>query len=91
MSNLEHQVVYTVDRNSPSDCEQGTTIALFSSCLNAKKYARKLNKEQGWNIVLDDEGDMDKIMNEDDYVYFDTGAFTIDDNLDDLYKETDGG
>lgn len=84
--NIKDGVVYTVDRNSPTDSEQGTTIALFSSALNAKKYARKLNKEQGWNIVLDNEGDMDKIINDDDYVYFDTGAFGIDDNLDDLYK-----
>ena len=86
MSNLEHQIVYTVDRNSPNDCEQGTTIAVFSSHLTAERYARKLNKEQGWNIVLNAEGDMDKIMNDDNYVYFDTGAFGIDDNLDDLYK-----
>jgi len=84
--NIKDGVVYTVDRNSPTDSEQGTTIALFSSALNAKKYARKLNKEQGWNIVLDNDGDMDKIINDDDYVYFDTGAFGIDDNLDDLYK-----
>lgn len=86
MTDVRDNTVYTVDRNSPTDSEQGTTIALFSSALNARKYARKLNKENGWNIVLDNDGDMDKIINEDDYVYFDTGAFTIDDNLDDLYK-----
>lgn len=85
--NLKDGVIYTVDRNSPTDCEQGTPVAVFSSVLNARKYARKLNKEQGWNIVLDSEGDMDKIMNDDDYVYFDTGAFKVDDNLEDLYNE----
>jgi len=85
MSNIRDNTVYTVDRNSPTDAEQGTTIALFSSVLNAKKYARKLNKENGWNIVLDSDGDMDKILNEDDYVYFDTGAFEVDDHLEDLY------
>ena len=35
---MNNQTVYTVDRNSPTDSEQGTTIALFSSALNAKKY-----------------------------------------------------
>lgn len=83
--NVKDGVVYTVDRNSPTDSDQGTTIALFSSALNAKRYARKLNKEEGWNIVLDNEGDMSKILNDDNYVYFDTGAFGIDDNLEDLY------
>ena len=84
---MNNNIVYTVDRNSPGDCEQGTAITVFSSCLNAKKYARKLNRECGHNIVLDKDGDMDKILNEDDYLYFDTGAFEVDDHLEDVCND----
>jgi len=81
---MTNQTIYTVDRNSPGDCEQGTTIALFSQKSDALKYARKLNKEDGYNIVLDSDGDMDKLLDEDNYVYFDTGAFELDENVNDI-------
>ena len=81
---METKTIYTVDRNSPQDAEQGTTIALFSQKSDAIKYARKLNKEDGYNIVLDSDGDMDKLLNEDNYVYFDTGAFELDENVNDI-------
>lgn len=81
---MTNQTIYTVDRNSPGDCEQGTTIALFSKKSDAVKYARKLNKEDGYNIVLDSDGDMDKLLDEDNYVYFDTGAFDLDECVNDI-------
>lgn len=83
MTNLVDNTVYTVDRNSPNDCEQGTTIAVFTHKLAAERYARKLNKEDGYNIVLDSDGDLDKILDEDNYVYFDTGAFELDEHVND--------
>ena len=86
MNNIKDNTVYTVDRNSPDDCEQGTTIALFSSALTAKRYARKLNKEMGHNIKLDAEGDMEEVLNEEDFTFFDTGAFEVDDHVNDLYN-----
>lgn len=83
MTNLVDNIVYTVDRNSPGDCDQGTPIAIFTHKLAAERYARKLNKECGYNIVLKSNGDLDKILNEDNYIYFDTGAFEIDEHVND--------
>ena len=68
--------VWTVDRNSPEDGEQGTPVKVFSTREKAVAYMRKLN-EKAFGCIVDCNGFVTDV--EDDYLYYNIGSFDVDD------------
>ena len=72
----ELKEVWTVDRNSPEDSEQGTPVKVFSTREKAVMCMRKLN-EKAFGCIVDCSGFVTDV--EDDYLYYNIGSFDVDD------------
>ena len=78
---MNNQTVYVVERCTANTNIWGTTMAIFTHELAAKRYARKMNKEDAFNVMLDAEGDVSTIIDETNHVCYDVKAFKLDDQV----------
>lgn len=80
--------VFTVDMHRDCDCEeQGRTVLCFSSAVEALRTARTLNREEGFGGTFTEEGDLEELLDEDNYLWYDTGSFEIYSRMEDIYYE----
>lgn len=78
---MNDQTVYVVERCIANTYVWGTTMAIFTHELAAKRYARKMNKEDAFNVILDAEGDVSTVIDETNHVCYDVKAFKLDDQV----------
>lgn len=78
---MNNQTVYVVERCTGHTHVWGTTMAIFTHELAAKRYARKMNKEDAFNVTLDAEGDVITFIDEANLAYYDVKAFKLDDQV----------